>query len=887
MDRIRTTVPRFAGDRLRGLPIADVSIGLADQAVVSLTNFVTMLLLARVLVAPDFGKFTLVYGVLLFAGVLQATLITQPHNVIGASLKGAEYARYTAATGLSQLAYAGVITGLTIVAAAAARGVDPEISTLLIALAPAIMAWQLQEFIRRVLYTERRQVAAFANDAASYGGQAIAIFVLSFIGRLNGESALYAVAATSAVAVIVGVYQIRGSLAFPAAGVSAVRDNVSFGKWLAGAEIGYWLSTQTYVYLAAAILGPAGAGLLKAVQLLFGPLNVILFFLNSTLPVRFASAYARTGRSGLDRQARRAYALIVPVVVSYCVAVTALGAPLLNLLYGDTYAGGGSVVGLFGLFYLVVTPFAVLSGALRALRRTRPIFIAYLLASVTSVSLGWLLVARAGVEGAAAGMALSLIIVTIYCALAYIRPLAVARPGTDENRPIAKVPLNLPGPTAGLEAPATVPDVADDRLLTLACLFPKDIDLRSVGAPPRFRAIFERARTPGGHRVIGVWGSAFPSGVDIEAARGLILVNSSLGVEDVRALGFAYVREYAVVPGLDDPRWFIPLEGGRVAAAAFRIYAPYRIKARLQHAAALAAARTRTLRYRARICVAWRSVPPMEETLREVLGLPSIAVGFVAGSSTRRPKPVFVALDTNGRALAFGKPLIDELRRPPMQREALALRTLSAVAPGIAPTLLFEGEAGGYYLTLQSALPGSRGPRSLSSMHSRFLATLSTGPEGPLGATEMLRTLERRLESEPRLEPTAELLVTLRPRIDDLVVRRTITHGDFAPWNVRQSAGSIAAFDWEDASLDGLPLIDALHHSLQVGLLLNKWNLTKADECLMSFAAEPRRSIDREGACILEALYLMDQAARVVESGGTPFVHTALLRRVAARLTAA
>lgn len=880
IDRIRTTV---AGNRLRGLPIADVSIGLADQAVVSLTNFVTMLLLARVLEAPDFGKFTLVYGVLTFAGVLQASLITQPHNVIGASLKGADYARYTASSGLAQLVYAGVIAGLTIFAAARTRGLDLEISALLFALAPAIMAWQLQEFIRRVLYTERRTVAAFFNNVTSYGGQAITIVVLSFIGRLNGESALYAVCATSAAGVLVGLVQIRGSLAFPPA-ASAIRDNVSFGKWLAGAEIGYWLSTQIYLYLAAAILGPAGAGLLKAVQLLFAPLNVILFFLNSTLPVRFASAHARTGRSGLDLRVRRAYAVIVPVVVSYCVPVTAFGSALLSVLYGDTYSGGTVVVGLVGLFYLLVTPFPVLSGALRALRRTRPIFIGYLLASVTSVSIGSFLVARAGVEGAAAGMALSAAIVTIYCGLAYFRPPGVSRRSNNESRLIAQVPVDLDGPSALRDASAAIGDLADDRLLTLTCLFPKEIDLTCVGAPPKFRATFERARTRGGQQVIGVWGRAIPPGVDIEAAHGLMLVNSSLAVDDVRVLGFPYVREFAVVPSLDDPRWFIPLESGRVAAAAFRIYAPYRVKARLQYAAVRAAARTGTLWNRGRICVASRSVPPIEKKMCEVLGVPSIALGFAAGSSKRTRKPVFVALDREGTPLAFGKLSADASRRPPMQREALALKTLSVVAPGIAPTLLFEGEAGGYHMTVQSSLHGSPGPRSLSAMHDRFLATLSAGPKAPIRATEMLSTLERRLGSEPRLRPAAELLGTLRPLVNDLAVERTITHGDFAPWNLRQSGGSIAAFDWEDASIDGLPLIDALHHRLQVGLLLNRWNLSKADECLMSFAAEPRRSIDREGACILEALYLMDQAARLAEGGATPVLHTALLRRVAARL---
>ena len=58
--------------------------GLADQLLISFTNFATMILVAQGLHdAGKFGIFTLVYSAMLFANILQFALVTQPHNVLG------------------------------------------------------------------------------------------------------------------------------------------------------------------------------------------------------------------------------------------------------------------------------------------------------------------------------------------------------------------------------------------------------------------------------------------------------------------------------------------------------------------------------------------------------------------------------------------------------------------------------------------------------------------------------------------------------------------------------------------------------------------------------------------------------------------------------------
>ena len=84
--------------------VGDNLWALADQFLISGTNFLTMILVARGLKSvSDFGVFVLVYSILLFSNSIQMALITQPHNVLGESRRGTDYVRYTASTAFNQL----------------------------------------------------------------------------------------------------------------------------------------------------------------------------------------------------------------------------------------------------------------------------------------------------------------------------------------------------------------------------------------------------------------------------------------------------------------------------------------------------------------------------------------------------------------------------------------------------------------------------------------------------------------------------------------------------------------------------------------------------------------------------------------------------------------
>ena len=71
---------------------------LADQALISATNFATMVLVARVLTPREFGLYSLAYTGLLFTNSVQSSLVTQPHASLGAPRAWSAYVSYTTDT---------------------------------------------------------------------------------------------------------------------------------------------------------------------------------------------------------------------------------------------------------------------------------------------------------------------------------------------------------------------------------------------------------------------------------------------------------------------------------------------------------------------------------------------------------------------------------------------------------------------------------------------------------------------------------------------------------------------------------------------------------------------------------------------------------------------
>ena len=410
---------------------------LADQVLISGANFVSVVLPKRTMSEEAFGTFSLVYSVLLLANIVQSTLLTQPHNVLAVGRAGDGYRRYTTGTAVAQLLLAGVQAMALCVAVGVARRHGWAATPMLVAMVPAVVGWQLQEFCRRVLYTEERFAAAFWNDVVSYGGQTAVVIGLYAAqvttGRdyLTAPAALYALAGTSLLAAAWGAWQVRRSLCRHV-DVSAVWENWHFGRWLLGGELlQWWSSLQMYLWLTAEMLGHPAAGDLRATQTLFGPMRVFTFYLGNVLPIRFARTLTTGGHGAVHKQFRTACVQVLPLLAAYCLAVAVAPGPILHAAYKGRFTSPAIVLSLFAGYTFVSYLPVLLASVLTAKRITRPIFLGNVYGAVLALPVGWGLIRVMGLAGAPVAMAICSALMTVYFVRAY----------ADSNRP-AELPAD-------------------------------------------------------------------------------------------------------------------------------------------------------------------------------------------------------------------------------------------------------------------------------------------------------------------------------------------------------------------------------------------------------------------------------------------------------------
>jgi hypothetical protein len=358
---------------------------------------------------------------------------------------------------------------------------------------------------------------------------------------------------------------------------------------------------------------------------------------------------------------------------------------------------------------------------------------------------------------------------------------------------------------------------------------------------------------------------------------------------DLHSAGFVFVRRYGMFPSIAQPRWIIPLDPSFVALAALRALAtPYRLRGRMLAAGAALLVRAGVPLGAREVLVASRERPPLEVELARLVDGSAGPIALASGGWGLRHTPTLVALSTAGTPLAFAKLAGSERSRMLIEREAHLLEAIAARSAlrGLAPTLIHAGPLDGVYANVQTPLRGAPAPTRLGAAHDRFLTKLEGEPREAAGSAMLASVRERLPLAGADAGWLGRIANTARQALAGVPLPRTLVHGDFAPFNLRLDAGSLAGFDWENGTLDGLPLIDALHHELQVGFLLKDWDVGRAARSLDRFVVERSRA-GLSGAQVraLQAVYLLDMYLRRLEGGHGPSSpltsrYTALLHHV-------
>lgn len=374
---------------------------IADQAVISISGFVVLFLPARTLSPTTFSALVLVYTGLLFTNSLQLGLIGQPHNVLGAVMVDSRYRAYTTGVAVQQILFSSVLALGLGLGGVFAEQLHTKIATMLWLAIPALFAWQAQEFVRRVLYTENRLATAFCNDLVSYGGQLFAIIGLWRIHRLTVSNLFVSIIVTSVIAAAWGIWAIRNSLQRKW-DLNASVENWRFGRWIAGSFAVHWIAFQAYFYLAA-LARSSAPGALKAAQLLLGPLNIVFLSMYAVLPTRFARAEGAEAE-GWPNGMWRTLRITTPIVTGYCIAVAVLARWLLRLAYRGTYAHEERLVVLFAGYYLALYFTYPSAAAISSRAQSRPLLTAIVVSAGIGIPVAACLIPILGAQAAIIGL---------------------------------------------------------------------------------------------------------------------------------------------------------------------------------------------------------------------------------------------------------------------------------------------------------------------------------------------------------------------------------------------------------------------------------------------------------------------------------------------------
>jgi O-antigen/teichoic acid export membrane protein len=384
-----------------------------DQAVISLANFLATVILARMVSPTELGVYGVGFTSLRLVRSIQDGLVIQPINTFGSSMDLPHFRRYVTSASIIQLLLA---LSASILAAIGGWGLtrmgNDIAGPALYSLWFTFLFWQLQEHLRRVLYTRGDVFNAVLNTTLANGIRLGVLVWWAVRGELTGIGGLHAIAWGSLAALIPGLWQTRSYWTTDFANlIETWRKNWDFGRWILGGTLANWVSVEFYPVLTAGMISFAAAGAYRALQNLVAPIHMLLRATDTFLTPRAARLYSTSGRKALIHNLRLTYLMAgIPILCFLSIAIL-FPIPLLRLLYGETYVPYSSGMVLMAVFYALWYAYWPLQTALKAARLSRPIFIANLAATMAMFTVGIWMIYQFGVYGTIAGQALNALIV--------------------------------------------------------------------------------------------------------------------------------------------------------------------------------------------------------------------------------------------------------------------------------------------------------------------------------------------------------------------------------------------------------------------------------------------------------------------------------------------
>lgn len=384
---------------------------IADQGLVSTTNFAASVLAAKTMSPEDFGLYSVGFTVLLLLGSLHSALVSEPMLVLGAGPGGGSgHTHYLSSVVGLHLDLSVALMGLVgLVIISACQWLDDEVLGLALGVAMAAAGVLLTWLARRACLLQASPRAAVLASAAFAVTSLVVQWGLSAGGALSAGGLL---ASQGLVGLMTGGALLWGLGARPwwAGGSRDTHEAIAahwrWARWNVPSSILSWVPSNAGFLLLPALHGLAEGARLRVLFTVVSPMAQA----NAAVSQMLVPVMARVGpQAGRRRVLMRAATGVVGASALYWLACGLGGAAFLDLAFHQ-YRDESALLWWMGLWPVLNGVAGVFQSSLRAAGAVRWVFLAFLASSLVSVGLGAPATLRWGVQGAVVSLLVSYVV---------------------------------------------------------------------------------------------------------------------------------------------------------------------------------------------------------------------------------------------------------------------------------------------------------------------------------------------------------------------------------------------------------------------------------------------------------------------------------------------
>ena len=364
----------------------------------------------------EFGRFMIAWIIILLFKDLQTSLLEPTMMSIGPKQNRKDLPKYYGAVFAQQTIFttASFLVVLVGMAGSSVFFPDLRLSQLVLPLAAAVLADELQDFMRRYFYTNNRHVAAFFNDFISYISRLIILFLLWQYSPVLSEGVLWVLFVCSIVPAALGMFMLDRAQIDRAWLAAIAARHWSVSKWTVGTSILRWLAGNLIVLMGGALLGAQAIGAVRAAMNILAPRNVLINGLTNIVIVKGSTILHHQGTPDL----RRYLAKIGVFMTAFdaCIALTAVifAEELMFYIYGPEFVPYAYLIYWLAAMNVVQITAFPLGAGLKIFEYTKPYFVSAVLEAAFGIVASYFLVIYFDLHGVMIGLAVTYVI-TIVC----------------------------------------------------------------------------------------------------------------------------------------------------------------------------------------------------------------------------------------------------------------------------------------------------------------------------------------------------------------------------------------------------------------------------------------------------------------------------------------